>query len=137
MTSPRFYIKGKCSWFGGEFDYGMTPTEGLALIEPADIKALAFRDLFIAGADPAKGIGRQLSATAYYIACRWDYSVLSKDELRKSVAMVLNPANGLWLLARPADWGPNADTKRVADCAPVILDDLGLTTDDEIEITIV
>lgn len=132
----RFYVKGKMSWFGGPADSGMTALEGLALIEPGDIGSPAFRDLFINGADPAKGLGRQLNPEAFYLACRWDYSVTPKGMLRQCVAVIRNPLNGGWLLARPVDFGPAKDTGRVADLSPGILDALALTTDDDVEVFI-
>lgn len=142
----RFFARGKCSWFGGPKDTSMTLTEGLALIQPNDIKALAFRDLFLPNADPTKGLGRQLNPEAYYLACRWDYAQTPQGMLRQQVACVRNPVNGLWLLARPADWGPGdggtvdcnqtQDTGRAADLSPGILDALGLETDDLVEVSI-
>jgi hypothetical protein len=34
-----------------------------------------------------------------------------------------------------ADWGPNAQTGRVADLSPALMDDLGITTDEEVIVT--
>ena len=44
-------------------------------------------------------------------------------------------ANGVKLKAFPADWGPHDDTNRVADLSPGLMDDLALTTDDDVEVT--
>jgi hypothetical protein len=39
-------------------------------------------------------------------------------------------------VATPADWGPHEDTGRVADISPGLMEQLGIQTDDEVEITI-
>jgi hypothetical protein len=41
---------------------------------------------------------------------------------------------GIELTAFPADWGPHPDTGRVADLSPGLMLDLGIETDDEVEI---
>jgi hypothetical protein len=38
------------------------------------------------------------------------------------------------LTAFPADWGPHESTGRVADLSPSLMADLGLLTDDEVEV---
>jgi hypothetical protein len=50
------------------------------------------------------------------------------------VALVRNVDTGDELVAFPADWGPNENTGRVADISPGLMYDLGLTTDDEVEV---
>ena len=50
------------------------------------------------------------------------------------MALVRNPVTGVALMAFPADWGPNESTGRVADISPGLLADLGLSTDDEVEV---
>jgi hypothetical protein len=37
-------------------------------------------------------------------------------------------------LARPADWGPAESTGRVADISPSLMRNLGIETDDEVEV---
>ena len=34
----------------------------------------------------------------------------------------------------PPDWGPHEDTDRLADLSPGLMDALGITTDDEVEV---
>ena len=71
----------------------------------------------------------------HYVACRWDYDVTSKDMLKSGKrARVTAPHNGLELLAFPADWGPNDNTGRVADLSPGLMEALGLSTDDTVEV---
>jgi hypothetical protein len=43
-------------------------------------------------------------------------------------------AGGKEFYAWPADWGPHEDTGRAADLSPALLQALGLTTDDEVEV---
>jgi hypothetical protein len=50
------------------------------------------------------------------------------------MALVLAKQSGKTALAWPADWGPHESTKRVADLSPALMDELGLTTDDEVEV---
>jgi len=38
------------------------------------------------------------------------------------------------MTAFPADWGPHENTGRVADISPGLMDDLGIQTDDEVEV---
>jgi hypothetical protein len=54
--------------------------------------------------------------------------------LRENMALVKSLANGVFLTAFPADWGPHETTGRIADLSPKLMDDLGLTTDDEVEV---
>jgi hypothetical protein len=41
---------------------------------------------------------------------------------------------GVEMKAIPADWGPHESTDRIADLSPSLMEDLGLETDDEVEI---
>jgi hypothetical protein len=45
------------------------------------------------------------------------------------------PKTGKHVIARPADWGPHTDTSRLADVSKAVLAELGIETDDEVEIT--
>ena len=56
--------------------------------------------------------------------------------MKRALARVENPANGRTADARPADWGPNISTGRVADLSPGLAAALGLQTDDVVRITI-
>jgi N-acetylmuramoyl-L-alanine amidase len=131
---PRvlLHATGTCSWFGGPEDDGVAPDEGLAFIcDVADAPRL-----FLPYQPPnTTGLARRLNPSTHYIACRWDYDVTSKDMLRgPDLALVRGRKTGIALMARPADYGPHSDTGRVADLSPSLLEDLGLVTDDEVEI---
>lgn len=132
-----FQVKGKMSTFGGPHDLGMGPDEDLALFSHLDLEDPKFAYLFLPASPPGtSGLGRRLNPDKFYFACRWNYSETSKDFLRNSLATVQNPQNGRSVDARPADWGPNEDTGRVADLSPGLAAALGLNTDDFISITI-
>jgi hypothetical protein len=128
------YVVGKCSWFGGPEDTGVSPSEGLAFIYDIDTAPQLFLPYQPSG---TTGLARRLNPHVHFVACRWDYDVTSKEMLANSnqVALVRNPRTGLALTAFPADWGPNESTGRVADLSKGLLDDLGLTTDDQVEVT--
>ena len=130
-----FHVKGRCSYFGGPNDMGVSPEEGLAFhydINPDN------EHLFLpVQPDGTTGLARRLNSRAVsYIACRWNYNVTSKEMLADSnfMAMVRNSRTGEEQLAWPADWGPHEDTDRVADLSPWLMVILGLETDDEVEI---
>lgn len=126
-----FYAKGRCSWFGGPQDTGVSASEGLAFIYDYD----AAPHLFLPyQPDGTTGLARRLNPDLFYIACRWDYDVTSKNELVRPSYQALVRAKGKEFLAWPADWGPNENTGRVADLSPGLLEALGLETDDEVEV---
>jgi hypothetical protein len=54
--------------------------------------------------------------------------------LRDQSIMALVKARGRSFLAYPADWGPHENTGRVADISPGLMEDLGIETDDEVEV---
>ena len=71
-----------------------------------------------------------------YLACRWDYSITPKELLATDTkALVTAVKTGISQTAFCADWGPNAQTGRVADLSPALMEDLGIETDDEVIIT--
>jgi hypothetical protein len=81
------------------------------------------------------GLARRLNPWVPYVACRWDYDVTSKTMLRDSGKMALVRANDWEIKAWPADWGPHEqETGRAADLSPGLMDALGITTDDEVEV---
>lgn len=123
-------LSGKCSWFGGPADTGMHEEEPLAFIFQVEQAS----DLFLDGATEA--LGRNLDPEEYYIAMRWDYDEISKDELLRTVCLVRSPATGRSFWARPSDWGPHEDTDRICDISPGLMDALGVETDDELEIIV-
>ena len=134
---PVFSVRGRMATFGGPQDFGMSPSEGLALFNPADLKNPAHRDLFLPAQPPGTtGLGRRLNPDKYYIACRWDYAETPVSFLKNTVAIVRNPRTQKQVEARPADWGPNLRTGRIADVSPGIAAELDLDTDDIVEIWI-
>jgi hypothetical protein len=123
------------SVFGGPDDTGVGPDEGLALMDADDIDS--FPDLFLSvQPQGTTGLARRLNPNASYIACRWDYSVTSKDFLRSADIAVTNPATGQSGSARAVDFGPKAATGRVADLSPALASQLDLNTDDTCTVTI-
>lgn len=126
-----FQVTGKCSYFGGPNDTGVSPSEGLAfLYEVADAP-----ELFLAKQPlGTTGLARRLNPAMYYVACRWDYDKTPKTMLAGD-KLALVRAGDKKKVAHPADWGPHEDTDRVADLSPGLMEALGLTTDDVVEVT--
>ena len=124
-------IKGKVSWFGGPSDTGVAADEGLAFI-------YEYNDaphLFLKRQPPnTTGLARRLNPDVHYVACRWDYGITSKSFLLDNTVIVSSPKTGRHFEAYPADWGPHQDTGRIADISKGLMDDLGIATDDEVEI---
>jgi hypothetical protein len=134
-TSNTTTRSGPMSVFGGPDDTGVSPSEGLALIDPSDVDS--FPDVFLPAQPPdTTGLARRLNPNASYIACRWDYSVTPKNFLVSTKVMVTNPANGRSGPAQPVDFGPNASTGRVADLSPGLAARLGLDTNDACTVAI-
>ena len=121
-------VKGKMSNFGGPNDHGVGPNEGLAILDRSDVAAN--QAFFLPQPADTTGLARCLNPQANYLACRWDYSVTPRSFLKTITVKVTNPANGQSIDARPADWGPNASTGRVADLSPGLAAALSLKTDD-------
>lgn len=133
-VAALFHVKGKCSHFGGPNDTtGVSDSEGLAFIH-------AVQDaphLFLPEGTPGtvgKGLARRLNPHIHYVACRWNYDDTPKPSLLEGVALVRAATTGVELTAFPADWGPNENTGRVADLSPGLMSDLGISTDDEVEV---
>ena len=133
-----FSATGKCSYFGGPDDMGVSSSEGLAFISSVS----QAEHLFLPTQPPGTtGLARRLNIWVPYLACRWDYSVTPKKMLAESgeMALVLATKTGIAMRAFPADWGPagpesDHDTGRVADLSPGLMDALGITTDDEVKV---
>jgi N-acetylmuramoyl-L-alanine amidase len=126
-----FHAVGKVSHFGGPDDSGVSPSEGLAFIYDINDAPQLFLPF---QPENTTGLARRLNPYIKYVACRWDYAKTPKPSLLLDVALVRNTSTGVSLKAFPADWGPNENTGRVADISPGLMDDLGLTTDDEVEV---
>jgi N-acetylmuramoyl-L-alanine amidase len=128
-----FKIEGKCSWFGGPDDTGVSPSEGLAFIYEIDDAP----HLFLAEQpEGTTGLARRLDPEKFYVACRWDYDVTSKDDLLKLRVIVHSPKTGKAFVAHPADWGPHEDTDRHADISPGLMAALGISTDDMVQVIV-
>ena len=122
---------GKVSWFGGPDDDGVSPSEGLAFIYEVNDAPHLFLPYQPEG---TTGLARRLNPNIHYIALRFDYDKHPKDTLLDKKAMVRSLVTGVALEAFPADWGPHKDTGRLADISPGLMNDLGLTTDDDVEV---
>ena len=127
-----FSAFGTCSWFGGPEDMGVSPSEGLAFIYEYEQAPHLFLDRQPPG---TTGLARRLDTEGvYYIACRWDYDMTPKDMLARKDLKARVRAGGREFLAWPADWGPNENTGRVADISHALMEALGISTDDVVEV---
>lgn len=124
-------LKGRVSWFGGPDDAGVSSDEPLAFIYEVDDAPHLFLPTQPAG---TTGLARRLNPNVPYIATRWDYDLYPREVLLVEVALVRATKTGIAIRAFPADWGPHADTGRVADISPGLMDYLGIETDDEVEV---
>jgi hypothetical protein len=129
-----YHVEGRCSWFGGPDDDGVSSSEGLAfLYEVSDAP-----HLFLSEQPPnTSGLARRLDPDTLYIACRWPYEEgVPKEMLRDQTRKALVRANGREILCYPADWGPHEQETggRVADLSPKAMEILGLMTDDTCEV---
>ena len=131
VPEALFRAVGPCSYFGGPDDTGVSESEGLAFIDSVDDASQLFLPHQPEG---TTGLARRLNPYIHYVACRWDYDKTPKASLLESVALVRSTKTGLSLTAFPADWGPHEKTGRIADLSPGLMDDLGLETDDEVEV---
>jgi N-acetylmuramoyl-L-alanine amidase len=124
-------LTGTVSCFGGPNDMGVSPDEGLAFIDEVDDAPQLFLPFQPEG---TTGLARRLNPFIHYVACRWDYAVTPKPSLLQDVALVRATRTGIALKAFPADWGPHEATDRIADISPGLMDDLGIDTDDEVQV---
>jgi N-acetylmuramoyl-L-alanine amidase len=126
-----FYAVGPCSYFGGPYDTGVAADEGLAFYDDF----MQAPQLFLPyQPEGTSGLARRLNPYVHYVACRWDYETTPREVLRTEVALVRSLEHGTSLMAFPADWGPHESTGRIADLSPGLMRDLGLDTDDEVEV---
>jgi hypothetical protein len=128
-----FHAKGKASYFGGPDDDGVAEDEGLAFFSTPSQAPHLFLAIQPQG---TTGLARRLNPYVHYVACRWDYDVTPKTILMNEVATVRAVKTGRSFKAFPADWGPHESTDRVADLSPGLMEDLGIETDDEVEVTL-
>jgi hypothetical protein len=128
---PLFSVIGKASTFGGPNDEGVAADEGLAFIQEVEQAPYLFLPYQPPG---TTGLARRLNPRVHYIACRWDYEHTPKDMMLDHLALVRAVETGMVMMASPADWGPHEDTGRAADLSPALMEDLGIQTDDEVEV---
>jgi hypothetical protein len=130
FTGRTQTLSGKMSFFGGPDDHGVSPSEGLAIMDFSHLNQ--FREYFLPQQPPGTtGLARRLNPDAAYIACRWNYDVTPRAYLRSIKVEVKNPRTGQKEFAQPVDWGPNSRTGRVADLSPGLVRRLGLSTDQQ------
>lgn len=146
----KLVLTGKCSTFGGPNDTGVAPDEDLALYERKDVES-APKGLFLERQpEGTTGTARRLNPEAFYCAMRWAYNAKQRAEntgfgtclpivtprkwLRENTVTV--SANGKTFKAVPVDFGPNGRTRRIADLSPGLAKALGVSTDDEVTVTI-
>lgn len=128
-----FSAHGKCSYFGGPTDLGVSASEGLAFLTDVMQRPQLFLPYVPEG---TSGLARRLNVWTPYLAVRWDYDITPKSMLRDSMllARVTNPRTGKFIDCWPADWGPHQDTGRVCDLSPLCMEVLDLVTDDTVEV---
>jgi len=133
---------GRCSDFGGPFDGGVSPTEGLGLVEVDDLHDDWFARCFLTidpDIKPPVGLARRLNPQALYCAMRWNFTGLdskggvlfgfSREQIRRGIFRVL-AANGRSVFVQAVDDGPNEHTGRLIDLSPEALAKLQIGTDD-------
>ena len=69
VEPPLFAVTGKCSYFGGPNDDGVSPDEGLAFIYNVEDRPELFLPYQPEG---TTGLARRLNPYIDYVACRWD-----------------------------------------------------------------
>lgn len=126
------------STFGGPDDTGVKPSEGLALIEPEDLKEWWYRRIFLEE-QPAgtTGLARRLDPDAFYIAMRWDAQQITPDTAARALFKLTNPKNQKYCFAQGADYGPAERVKRLCDMSPGAADYLGLDTDQIVRVEMI
>ena len=106
----RLLGKGKCSDFGGPFDKGVGPGEGLALVNESDLRTSFWRELFLpVQPQGTTGLARRLNPFALYCACRWKDFGITREQARNGLIKVTTLA-GKSVIVRPVDFGPGDGT---------------------------
>jgi hypothetical protein len=116
------YVRGRVSHFGGPSDTGVTSTETGA-ITGERLRSLNSPE------NASRATINSRPQDFYYIAMRWDYTPHGRAFWQSARILVVNPANGVQVVLRPVDWGPNTNTARILDISPQALRDLGASTD--------
>ncbi len=121
------WVDGKLSWFGGPNDTGVSSTE------TGSVSGEVLRSLNNPLHPSASYLASHLDSY-YFCAMRWDYSPNGVTWWRSARIEVVNPRTGARIVVRPVDWGPNTSTRRIIDLSPQSLVDLGVTTDDTVNV---
>jgi len=125
-------FSGRCSWFGGPNDTGVSPSEGLAFFYELEDAPHLFLPTQPAG---TTGLARRLNPDLFYIACRWDYDVTPKSMLARPNYQALVRSNNREFLAWPADWGPHeTETDKDVDISPGLMAALDIDTGDSVTV---
>jgi hypothetical protein len=121
------WVRGRVSWFGGPRDTGVTATETGAV---SGERLRSLND----PVSPSASTLMSRPADYYFVAMRWNYRPNSTTWWRNARILVRNPTTGRTVVARPVDWGPNTSTRRVVDVSPQVMTDLGVTTDNDVDV---
>lgn len=121
----RAFVAGTISSFGGPNDSGVSSSETGA------ISGERLRSLN----NPLNPSDERLASSPeayYYAAMRFDYAPNGRSWWAGARLLVIDPSSHAAVVVRPVDWGPNTSTGRLIDLAPQVMEDLGLSTDDEV-----
>lgn len=123
-------MKGTMSIFGGIWDDGMKPEEGLALYEhwECDLRPDIFNYRSL---DKSLGASKRLRDNGLYFAYRYDKD-RPREWLQKNLFLFTNPSNNRSVVCNLVDWGPGETTMRMFDISPYAASLLGLRTDNEV-----
>lgn len=121
------WVQGRISHFGGPLDMGV-PADGTGAIT-GEIA----RDMN----NPLNPSAATLAARPedyYYLAMRWSYVPNGRAFWADARILLRNPTTGQQVVVRPFDWGPHTSTGRVVDMSPQAMADLGMVTDDLVQV---
>jgi len=130
------FVQGRISEFGGPSDRGVSSTETGALCGNR-LRRLGSSSYLSTFEDEAADMGVEVYGYSYYFAAmRWDYNGNAGRAKRflceETRLLVVNPDNGRAVVLRLEDWGPGSSTGRIIDVSPQAMDDLGVTTDEDV-----
>lgn len=121
------WVRGTISNFGGPDDTGVSTTETGA------ITGERLRSLNTP-MDASRAVIESRPEDFYYAAMRWSYSPGNRTFWRDARILIRNPVTGAQVVVRPVDWGPHIRTGRIIDVAPQTEDDLGVSTDANVDV---
>lgn len=132
-------ITGKLSIFGGPQDKSAKPDQDLTFVSSTELEKLwpIVGEWFLAVQPKGTtGTVRRLNPDTFYVACRWNYSEHSIENLRTMLVSVRDPQTGRSAMAKPIEWGPEISTGRIASLSPGLAEYLDVKVDDVVEVTI-